>query len=77
MKCKYCDRDALWLNPVTNYYLCEEHAINKMKQLQKKLNQYDSDTLKDWFFKVQKDENNDNVSELPFNAVWGNFEFPY
>ena len=56
MKCFYCDKDSEWLNPYNHKYYCKNHALKKMNDYIKEFNQYESNTLKDWFIKVVEDD---------------------
>lgn len=52
MKCKYCGKKAMWLNPIKDYYMCDEHAWEKVKQLQGDCSDKLADTPKDWFIRI-------------------------
>ena len=71
-KCKYCKNKAAWLNPYTNDYYCEDHAKLKYINLIKELNDQSIETMKDLFFKVNKEDK--HLSEKEFDIKTGEFK---
>lgn len=69
MKCKYCEQEALCINPYNNTPMCGFHAQQKMEQLRQELNYPLADTLKDWFLLIEKDP---KPLETSFDTKTGN-----
>jgi len=72
MKCKYCDKEATWLNHYNNSYYCDEHANDKVKQLMLELDE-SSNTCKDWFEKIYESDPN-KVNFTFKKSKWGKKE---
>lgn len=69
MKCKYCDKEAKWINPHNRMPLCDDHAKEKLNQLDEEFET--KDTLKDWFLGVYEDDDalRDGVWDLKNHKI--------
>ena len=69
MKCNYCDKDAKWINPHNGMHLCDDHAKEKLNQLNEEFEV--KDTLKDWFLSIYEDDDvlRDGVWDLKNHKV--------
>ena len=75
MKCRYCNDNATWINPYNNYYYCDKHADEKVKQLMLDCNDSLATTKKDWFIKIINED--PNLVNLVLNPADGDNMYAY